>query len=369
MKKTIIFSLILLLLIAPIFSSAQSESTFKAKILDIQKNQIRINSDSEPVPVWQTQINYSLEIINKDKKNTQIDIIEVDNPQLHDVAQQNFVKGDIVLVKEENNESSKNQYFIVDYARNNQVYLLFFIFVAVLIIIARWKGLRALAGLVISFLIIFKFIIPQIIAGHNPLFITIIGSFFILLIIIYLTEGFNYKSTLAIIATSVVLLITGFVSKLFTVMTHLSGMSQEETVYLVQIVDTTIDFKGLLLAGILIGALGVLDDIVVSQIATVDELKKANPNLNKKEIFKRAQKVGISHIGSMTNTLFLAYAGISLPLIMLFSLGLSPFDSFSAIVNNEIIATEIVRTLLGSIGLVLAVPIANFLASYFLKNK
>ena len=139
--------------------------------------------------------------------------------------------------------------------------------------------------------------------------------------------------------------------------------------YLLNIGQGNINVQGLLLAGILIGTLGVLDDVIVSQVSIVEQLKKANPKLSNKQVYIRSLKVGIDHITSMINTLFFAYAGASLPLLILFTQSEVIGLNFSQAINNEIIATEIVRTLLGSTGIILSIPIANYLASYFLKKN
>ena len=139
--------------------------------------------------------------------------------------------------------------------------------------------------------------------------------------------------------------------------------------FLIDFGKTMINFKGLLLAGIIISTLGVLDDVIISQIVSVEQIKKINSNLSKKDVYKKAMKIGVSHMSSMINTLFLVYAGASLPLLLLFTINEPPFLTFNQIINNEIIAIEIVRTLAGSIGLVLSIPITTFLASWFLKDK
>ena len=165
------------------------------------------------------------------------------------------------------------------------------------------------------------------------------------------------------------MIIVAVLSIIFTNIAKLTGLAQEETMFLIGFGFSVINFKGLLLAGILISVLGVLDDIVISQVESVRQIKSVNQNLNKKEVYDKAIKIGISHMSSMTNTLFLVYAGASLPLLLLFSIKQEPFLSFNQIVNNEIIAIEIIRALIGSIGLILAVPIATFLAAWFLKSK
>ena len=138
---------------------------------------------------------------------------------------------------------------------------------------------------------------------------------------------------------------------------------------LVNLGDKITNFKGLLLAGIIIGALGVLDDVVISQVASVEQLFHTDPHQSKKELFKKSYKIGVSHISSMTNTLFLAYAGVSLPLLILFTSGQSAFSSWQQLIGNEQIATEIIRTLSGSIGLILSVPISTILAVNIFKRS
>jgi uncharacterized membrane protein len=149
----------------------------------------------------------------------------------------------------------------------------------------------------------------------------------------------------------------------------LTGFASEESAYLVGLAGGNINIKGLLLSGIIIGALGVLDDVIISQVVLVKELKISNPNLTKNQIYKQAMRVGVSHLSSMVNTLFLAYTGASLPLLILFSVKQEPFLTFNQVIDNEMMATEIVRTLTGSIGLILAVPIATFLAVNFINKE
>nr|MBP9802239.1 YibE/F family protein [Patescibacteria group bacterium] len=203
-------------------------------------------------------------------------------------------------------------------------------------------------------------------AGANPILISVIGSIAILFFAIYLTQGFGRKSHLANLALIISLVFTAVMSFVFTNLAQLSGYLGEETIFLLESSQGNINLQGLLLAGIMLGTLGVLDDVIISQISTVEQIKLANPNLSKKQVYKMSLKVGVDHITSMINTLFFAYAGVALPMLILFSqsdvLGLN----LTQVINNEMIATEIIRTLLGSIGLVFSIPIANFLASYFL---
>lgn len=288
----------------------------------------------------------------------------------YDVVGKNlYQKGDTVLAVKSVDDKGNKNFYITDFVRTNALVYLLTLFLLVILSIGRMKGFRSLLSLSFSFLMIVKFIIPQILNGTNPILVTIFGSLSILLVMVYLTEGFKKSSHIAIISIFLSLVLTVFISWLFVTLTKLSGVSSEEISFLAIIGKEAVDFKGLLIAGIIIGALGVLDDVVMSQIAIVEELLKIDAYQQKRTLFKRAYNVGITHISSMSNTLFLAYAGASLPLLFLFLSGNSAFSSFGQIVNNEAIATEIVRTLAGSIGLILSVPIATGLAVWLLPKK
>ena len=165
------------------------------------------------------------------------------------------------------------------------------------------------------------------------------------------------------------LLVALALSALFVNLARLSGTSTEETIFLISANIQAINFQGLLLAAIIIGALGVLDDIVVGQVESVWQLMLNNPERKKSEIFKSAMSIGRAHLGAIINTLFLAYVGASLPLVLLFSIRSEPFLSWSQVINHEIIATEIVRTLVGVVALCLSMPIATFLAVLMLDKK
>lgn len=288
----------------------------------------------------------------------------------YDSVSKNFYKkGDKVIALESSDSDGNKQYFITDYVRTGSLWWLAVIFAAVLVLVGRGRGARSLLSLVLTFLVIVFFIIPKILVGLNPVGITIIGSMFILVCVIYLTEGWNVESHLAVASMAISLMITAFLSLLFVSWSKLSGMSSEESAFMVTVGQNAINFQGLLLAGIILGALGVLDDVVISQITSVYELDKANPSQSRLSLFRAAYNIGLSHINSMTNTLFLAYAGASLPLLILFVSGQSAFSGWSTVVNNENIAEEIVRTLTGSIGLILAVPISTILAVWWKKRR
>ncbi len=163
--------------------------------------------------------------------------------------------------------------------------------------------------------------------------------------------------------------ITAVTSYLFSNWASLTGSSVEEIIFLKDFLSSEIDFKGLLLASFILGSLGVLDDIAITQVSTVQEIVGTNNNLSSNQIFEKAMRVGVDHIASMINTLFLAYAGASFILLLMFGLNQEPFDSFNNVINNEAVATEIIRTLVGGIGLILTVPITTYLASIAYSKK
>jgi len=333
----------------------------EGKILEVLEEEDFIDQDGTAI----TQQNLKIEITS-DEESGKIIIFEGIG-EYAVVAKNIYEKGDRVLLMKDVDFEGNDFYYVTDYLRTGKIYFLAAIFILAVITVGRWKGFMSLVSLFISFLVILKFIIPKILSGSSPLLISIVGGIVILFVAVYLTQGFNKKSHLINIALSACFIFTGIFSFIFTNVTKLTGFASEEAIYLIGINDGTLNIKGLLLAGILIGALGVLDDVIVSQVSLVEQIKKANPSLTPREVYKRALRVGVDHISSMTNTLFFAYAGAALPLLILFSIKQPPFLTFNQIISNEVIATEIVRTLVGSVGLILAIPISNYLASYFLN--
>jgi len=276
-----------------------------------------------------------------------------------------FRVGDKIVINKTINQGEV-AYYVNDIYRIPAILWATIAFLIVILIFSRWRGLYSVLGLGFSVLVILKFITPQILAGKDPLVTSLIGGFFIAIISLYLAHGFNKRTSIALLSTMVSLVIAVLTALLFVHMTNLFGSGSEESIFLQFNQDMIINLRGLLLGGIILGVLGVLDDITTAQSAVVDELKKANPNLTFIELFKRGSSVGQEHISSLINTLFLAYAGVSLPLFLL--LGSSTGYPFWTLVNSEFIAEEIVRTLVGSITLVLAVPITTLFASYFFSK-
>ena len=347
-------------------AQTQNADSFQARIIKIEKEQEKVREDGSKY----TQQNLRF-VVTTGKRHGQehvyYGISDIDN------AGSNVYKvGDSVFVDSFIDESGQENFYVTDYNRSGYIYLLSAIFVIFVLAVGHFKGFKALLSLVGSFLVIIKFMLPQILAGHDPFLVSLAGGLMIMFFIIYLTEGFNKKSHIAILSVLLSLILTLLLSLIFTGLTRLTGMSQEEAIFLIGAGQTAINFHGLLLAGVLIGAVGVLDDIILGQIEAVDSIRLANPKLPPKKIFKLAYKVGNTHLGAIINTLFLTYAGAALPLLLLFIINRQAGLDLSRALNSESITTEVVRTLVGSIGVIASMPIATLLAVLSLgwtKNK
>ncbi|MBU0975272.1 MAG: YibE/F family protein [Patescibacteria group bacterium] len=277
-----------------------------------------------------------------------------------------YHKGDNVMISFSKGTDGTDIFYITDYIRTPGIVTLFIFFIIISLIVGSKKGLFSLISMAISFIILFTFVLPQIQMGKDPVLIAILASIIIVPVTFYLSHGFEKKTTVSVFGTFIALVITGILSSIFVNMTHLTGTSSEDAMFLQILEGDQYNLKGLLLAGIIIGTLGVMDDITVSQTAIVYQLHDIKNNLSFSALFKRSIQIGKDHIASMINTLVLVYTGASLPFLLLFINNPRPF---SELINFEFITTEIVRTLVGSIGLILAVPITTYLACFFVKRR
>lgn len=300
-----------------------------------------------------------LEIVVNDKT------IKIENGKKQEAAFKPYKVNDRVILKQAQTPEG-NRFFISDYVRSDPLIILFILFVLTVVIVARKKGIASLLAMLISFTVIFGYILPNLASGQNPVNVALIGSLVIVPITFLMSHGFNRKAFVAIVATFIALTITGVLAILFVELTRLTGLSSDEAAFLHLAGKGTLEMRGLLLAGVIIGVLGVLDDVTVSQSAIVFQLKKINPNLGFKELVKKTMEIGHDHISSMVNTLVLVYTGASLPLLLLFINNPQPITQ---VINYELIAEEIVRTLVASIGLVISVPITTLLAAYVATNS
>ena len=262
-------------------------------------------------------------------------------------------------------DNTTDAYFI-DFVRGRAILLIFAIFVVIAFLVGSWTGLRSLLGMLVGLGVIVLFIIPQIAGGANPVLISIIGSIIFLGLSLYLVYGWKAMTHAAVISMALALSITGLLSFLFIRLARLTGFGNEDMMFLMQQSQIPIDMRGILLAGIIIGSLGVLDDLVVGQSSSVFQLHAANPALQFKELFARAMTIGRDHVSASVNTLVLAYAGESLPMLLLFSI---TNVNLGMAINVSNIAEEIVRAMAGTIGLFISIPIATALACFWVTRS
>ncbi|MFE9409308.1 YibE/F family protein [Streptomyces sp. NPDC006704] len=288
----------------------------------------------------------------KEKGRTFTEIVQPDSPrQLH--------AGQGVIVSYAPDAPHDLQYSVTDVNRRFPMALLAGIFALAVVVVGRLRGVMALIALVVSFAVLTFFILPAVLQGSNPLLVAVVGASAIMLIALYMCHGLSARTSVAVLGTLVSLMLIGLLGSLFIGWAALTGNTDDNT-GLIHGLYPGIDMSGLLLAGVIIGSLGVLDDVTVTQTSAVWELHEANPTMGPRGLYRAGIRIGRDHIASVVNTLVLAYAGAALPLLLLFSIAQS---SVGTVANSELVAEEVVRTLVGSIGLVASVPLTTALAA------
>ncbi len=329
------------------------QGTFRAEVVEILHQEMREIPGTDTDHLYQT---VRVEVLDGPKGG---EVITIENDYLE------LDRGDTFYFNYNVDVDGVETFGIVDIDRTDALFLLSALFVLAAVIFGGWQGVRALGALAGSFFAIFYLLLPGLHNGWDPLFASFVVAAGILFAAIFFTHGFNRESVVAYGGTMISVLLTGVFAVLAVQGTDLSGFAAEEAVYLNFNTHGTLDFTALLLGAIIIGVLGVLDDIAVTQAAVVTELYGSNPTMGKWEAYRRALRVGREHVGALVNTLALAYTGTALPLLLYFYL--TP-TGFTAAVNSELFATEIVRIIVGSIGLILTVPIVTLLAVSYLKG-
>ncbi|WP_043265259.1 YibE/F family protein [Streptomyces sp. CT34] len=274
-------------------------------------------------------------------------------------ALRHYTTGQTVVVSYSPKAPKELQYSVTDVDRTVPMWVLAAIFAAAVVIVGRLRGVLALVALAASFGVLTLFILPAVLQGSDPLLVAVIGGSAIMLIALYMCHGLTARTSVAVLGTLASLLLIGLLGSVFINWALLTG-NTDDTTGLVHGLYPNIEIRGLLLAGIIIGSLGVLDDVTVTQTAAVWELKDADPSAGWRKLYGAAMRIGRDHIASVVNTLVMAYAGAALPLLLLFSIAQS---SVGTVATSEVVAEEIIRTLVGSIGLVASVPVTTLLAA------
>jgi uncharacterized membrane protein len=270
-----------------------------------------------------------------------------------------FRAGDEVLLAYVGQAPPGERYSFQDFDRSQPLLVLLLLFVAGVLLLSRWRGIGSLFSLGFSLLLLVVFTLPALMQGGPPLPVAVVTAATIMIVTLYLSHGFNTRTTVAMIGTLLALVVIGLLGSAFTRMGNFTGLTDEGSQFIAAIA-TQVDLSGLLLAGLVIGALGVLDDVTVTQASAVWELADADPDASRASLFARGMRIGRSHVASTVNTLALAYVGATLPLLLVFSAIELPFGSA---VSQELVAQEVVRGLVGGLGIVAAVPITTAIAA------
>lgn len=358
MKSFAVFSL-LLLVVFPAFAQAEEITlhdtlTFaKAKVLEVSNQQTEILPGTDTPSRTQT---LRAEILDGAEKGK---IVSFDNDYIQ------LSTGDIFYLRHTTSlMDGTDVYTVADPYRLNILIGLGIVFLLLLFIFGGLPGVRGLASLCGSIVLIFWLLVPGILNGQSPVLIAIGVSSLIIVVGSYITHGFNKTTSAAVLGMVVTVVVTGLATLYVVRASHLSGYTNEENVYLNFATNGSIDMVGLLFGGIMIGLLGVLYDIAIGQAISVEELFRAGTHMTRMQVYQRVIRIGKEHIGALVNTLAIAYVGAALPLLLLVVASTDAGVLF--VLNNEQFATEIVRILIGSIGLILAVPITTLIASYML---
>lgn len=361
-KSVFIFFLVITfsIQVKPTFAQTpqHQEQILKAKVIDIiEEGQKQLGDQPYLYQVVKLQL--------FDETNSEITITHGETSTI--TEKQKVEVGQIVVVMAFTPPESKVFYQIIDTYRLPTLGIYTVLFIILVLSVGRMKGLGSLVGLAISLLIIIQYIIPQIMSGTDPVMVSVIGSLAILTVTLYLAHGFSIQTTTALVSTYITLGCAVLISSLFVNGAQLSGLGGEDSYALKFGQTSNLNFSGLLLGGIIIGALGILDDVTTTQSATVFELFKTDPRLSFSKLFSRAMNVGREHIASLVNTLALAYTGASLPIFLLLLINPTNYPLWF-LLNSEFLAEEIARTLSGSIALILAIPISTLLATMVCKK-
>lgn len=271
-----------------------------------------------------------------------------------------FSSGDRLRVLDVGQSAEGSTSFVfLDFERGMPLIWLAVMFVILVGVVARWRGLAALVGLGIALAVVAQFTLPALLAGKNSLAVALVSAFVVMFVVLYVAHGFTARTSTALVGTVLGLGLTAGLAYWSTYASKLSGLGSDETLYLPSYAPE-IDLQGVMLCGIVLAGLGVLNDVTITQASTVWELRAVAPHATRRELFSRAMRIGQDHIASAVYTIAFAYVGAALPVLMFVWL---TQQGVGASLTTGTIAEEVVRTLVGSIGLVLAIPLTTAIAA------
>lgn len=360
MKKLIAIALLVFLFtlglaVSQVAAQGEAENYYRAKVVQILEE-----GETEVLGFKNPYQKLVIEFLSGPKTG---EALELEHGRVYTIGENQMVAaGDLVVINATDNDG-QTVYWIADKYRLQPIIWIAALFVVLVLFISRLKGLGSLLGMILSLLVIVRYIVPQILTGADPLLVSLAGGLFIMFTTMYLAHGYSRQTTIAIIATFLTLALTGFLAYFFVIAARLTGMGSEEAYSLSFGPTQIINLRGLLLGGIIIGVLGVLDDVTTTQAAAVYELAEVAKKSTFMTLFRRGMNIGREHVSSLVNTLIMAYAGAALPIFIFFVLNPTGQPAW-VIINNEMIAEEVIRSLTGSFGLVLAVPLTTALSAW-----
>lgn len=363
MKKiTMIFMVLIIMFSAISFADGEEFDfivyTEKATVLFVD------NQGSDPNEVYDMEQKVVLKVTSGKFKDQTFEISNfLSGSYVYDIPVE---KDDKVVVHIEEYTDGHVTVNVSDYVRDNYVYLLVALFVLSIVLVGRKKGVKTVITIGFTMLMIFKVLLPLFLKGYNPIILTVCVAILIAVVTILFVSGFNKKSVAAIVGTMLGVVIAGVLAFVVGSKVKLTGLSTEEAAMLLYIPqDVKFNFKELLFSGILLGSLGAVMDVAMSIASSVEEIHKADPNRSMSKLFNSGMEVGKDIMGTMSNTLILAYTGSSIPLLLIF---MSYDVPMLKMINLDVIATEIIRSLAGSIGLVLTIPLTAMIAVILIKD-
>jgi uncharacterized membrane protein len=280
-----------------------------------------------------------------------------------DVVANGVEVGDTVVLTRDAAPEGGAAYEFYDYERDTPIIVLAIMFAVVVGAVARLRGLASLVGLAFAFFVLLQFVLPGLLAEESPTLVSLVGSAAIMFVVLYLAHGFSARTTTALVGTLFGLTLVAVMGTVAVSVARLTGLTSEETNTLYGY-DPTLDFSGLVLAGIVVAGLGVLNDVTITQASAIWQLHEVSPEMSWRELYSRGMSVGRDHIASTVYTIVFAYAGAALPLLLLFEVYPTPAWT---IVTSSAVAEELIRTLVAAIALVLAVPVTTAAGAFFAK--
>ncbi|MGY1696037.1 MULTISPECIES: YibE/F family protein [unclassified Geodermatophilus] len=278
-----------------------------------------------------------------------------------DVVANGVAEGDTVVLTRDPGAEGGASYQFYDLARATPMLVLAVAFALVTVAVARLRGLAALVGLAFAFFVLLQFVLPALLAGSSPTLVSLVGSAAIMFVVLYLAHGFSARTTTALVGTLFGLALVTVLGSVSVGVARLTGLTNEETIQLATF-DPTLDFSGLVIAGVVVAGLGVLNDVTITQASALWQLKEVDPAMGWRDLYRRGMAVGRDHIASTVYTIVFAYAGAALPLLLLFELYAQPAG---VVLTSSALAEEVIRTLVGAIALVLAVPVTTAAGAFF----